>query len=64
MTTILTRDVRQTLTLRNKNELKTQVLKIEKKFNIELLNKNALNKKNTINEFKKKIANITQSAMT
>jgi len=54
ITLILTRDVRQTLTLQSENELETQILKIEKKFNIELFNKNALNKENTINTFEKK----------
>jgi len=48
------------LILRNKNELEIRISKIEKKFDIEFLNKNALNKKNTINEFKKKeVANTT-----
>jgi hypothetical protein len=48
------------LTLRNKNKFKTRISKIKKKFNIELLNKNALNRENTINKFKKKeVANIT-----
>ncbi len=54
MTSILTRDVRQTLTSRNENELEIRISKIEKKFDIEFFNKNTLNKKNTINEFKKK----------
>jgi len=54
MTLILTKDVRQTLTLRSENKLETRILKIERKFNIELLNKNALNKKNTISKFEKK----------
>jgi hypothetical protein len=48
------------LILRNKNKLETRVLKIKKKLNVELLNKNALDKKNTINKFeKKKVVNTT-----
>jgi len=60
MTTILIKDVRQTLTLYNENEFKIRISKIEKKFNIKLFNKNALNKENIINKFKKKkVVNIT-----
>jgi len=38
----------------------TRISKIERKFNIELFNKNTSNKKNTINKFKeKKVVNTT-----
>lgn len=54
MVLIFTKNVYKISILRNKNKFKIQIKKIEFFFNIELFNKNILDKKSPINKFKEK----------